>query len=235
MIKMRVFLRAFLEMMVLLLVAGCGIPSPPQAVNASLADDIQPYSARLRVSERVDVEMVARCRSVTEYAKTIRGDWEKHWYQVVFEVVEVTAGRWDDPNVVFVWYDLWPTAESGILLKKPMFPYRTGWVFALWLDTSKKPALIVGHERRSVIPPHAEIRQPALDFEERETRELLNHLTDAAKAFIERRGKKLRGLQVAEEHDDFLVVEIRSAFDSLAVIVEKGTWKIRSVGAARNE
>lgn len=235
MIRRRAFFRPFLEIMASLLVAGCGIPSPPQAVNASLPKNACICSVRLKGSETADVEMVVRCTSVKKYAKTVKGDWERYWHQVVFEVVEVRAGRWDDPNVVFVCYDAWPTPESGIILKKPMFPYRTGLVFALWLDTSQKPALIVGQERRSVIPPHGKIRRPALDFEERETRELLNHLTDAAKAFIERQGKKLRGLQVAEEHDDFFVVEIRSAFDSLAVIVEKGTWNTRSVGAACNE
>lgn len=235
MIRVRACLRAFLEIVVPLLVAGCGIPAPPQAVNALLPRHAPIYSAGLKASETADVEMVGRCRSVKEYAKRIKGDWERHWYQVVLEVVEVRAGRWDDANVVFVFYDSWPTPESGIILKKPMFPYRTGWVFALWLDTSQKPALIVGHERRSVIPPHAEIRQPALDFEERETRELLNHLTDAAKAFIERQGKKLGGLSVTEEHDDFFVVENCIGFDSLAVIVEKDTWKTRSVGPACNE
>jgi hypothetical protein len=229
MIKRRAFLRAFLQIVVPLLVAGCGIPAPPQAVNALLPDNAPIYSVGLKASERADVEMVVRCRSVKEYAKTIKGDWERHWYQVVFEVIEVTAGRWDDPNVVFVFYDSWPTPESGMILKKPMFPYRTGWVFALWLDTSQKPALIVGHERRSVIPPHAEIRRPAWNSEERETRELLKNLIEAARTFIERQGKKLGGFQVAEEHDDFFVVEIHSAFDWLAVIVKKETWEVSSI------
>ena len=235
MIGKRAYVRACLGIVVPLFVVGCRIPPPPQAVNALLPDNVPIYSVGLKTSERVDVEMVGRCRSVKKYTETVRGDWVKYWYQVVFEVVEVTAGQWDDPNVVFVCYDAWPTPESGIMVSRAMFPYRIGWVLVLWLDASQKPPLIVGHERRSVVPPHGKMRRPAWNSEEHKTKELLKHLTEAASTFIEREGKKLGALRVIEEHDDFFVVENCSAFDSLAVIVKKDTWEVRSVGPAPRE
>ncbi len=216
-----------------LILAGCGPGSPPQKVNARLAEDVPVYTVYPDEPKKADVELIARCVGLKEYGKTTKGDWVRHWYQAVFEVIEVAAGKWKDPNVVFIFYDRWPTLESGIMLGKAPFPFSKGWVFVLWLDTSepKRQPLVVAHERRSVISPHRKIRMRVWGFKDAEDKQLYDQVTDAAARFIEREGGKFVGsVVVAEEHNSFFVVENHSAFGSGPIIVDKGTFEARRLG-----
>jgi hypothetical protein len=222
-----------------LVLAGCepgsppqdkgGPGSPPQEVNARLAADVPVYTVYPDSAKKADVEIIARCVSLKEYGKTTKGDWVKHWYQVIFEVIEVTAGKWEDPNVVFILYDKWPTVESGIMLKKAPFPFSKGWVFVVRLDTSesKKLPLVVAHERRSVIPPHGKIRRRTWDFNDARDKKLYEQVSGAAIRFMEREGEKVGAIAVAEEHNGFFVVENRSELCSWPIIVDKDTFEAR--------
>jgi len=159
-------IRYILLIVILLVAGGCCLPRPPQVVNVQLPDNVPIYAYHQERAGRANAGVLAYCEDVKEYAKTVQGNWEKHWNQIVFEVIKVTYGEWGDTNLIFVCYDSWPTPESGIVLGKALFPYRQGMVFHFWIDTSKKPPLIVAQQERSRIPPHGMISRPSWEFKD---------------------------------------------------------------------
>ena len=132
-----------------LLVSGCGVPRPPLPVNAVLPDDAAVYDDQPLDGDTV---VVARCRECAEFAKRVKGDWEDHWLLVTADVLKVERGSWGEPVLRFVVIESWPTPESGIRLKKAAWPYRAGAVFAFALDTTVRPARIVGQQRQDARP-----------------------------------------------------------------------------------
>ena len=208
--------------------AGCGAPRSPKPVNARLEDD-SPYSllsGRWPEGE-ADVVILARCKQLTEYAKTTKGDWETHWYFANWEVIKVVQERWDSPNLTFIFADRWPTPESGIKLKKAPLPYWEGQIFAFWLDSSAKVPLIVRQQQRSRVPPHGLLQRPTLDYRKPEDRSLYERVVNAAAEAVRSEGETKGGFQLVEEYEDLFVVEHCSFPRSLAVTVDKGTYEVR--------
>jgi hypothetical protein len=134
------------------------IPTPPKAVNAA----IDPNDFMWQGPDRMvggDTVVIARCRGADEYAVTsARKNWLNHWYLVTMDVLAVDRGTWTDKEVNLVYLDVWPTPESGIMVKKPPFPFGPGYVFALALKTSEKPATLVASERRSYVAPYGPLK-----------------------------------------------------------------------------
>jgi len=137
---------------------GLGGPSAPSAPpkSAKACNAIWPKSEQ---ADHGDAVVIARCRGADEYAQTSAGkDWNYHWYLVSMDVLAVERGEWIDKEVNFVYPDAWPTPESGIKLKKAVFPFAKGYVFALTLMTNAKPVTIAAFERRSYVAPHGPLK-----------------------------------------------------------------------------
>jgi hypothetical protein len=228
MVKSRI--NAIVTIIVLSVLAGCGAPQPPKPVNARLKDD-SPYSLLLgrQPKGEADVGLLARCRKIQEYAKTVKGDWQDHWYLAKWDVMEMMQGQWESPTLTFIFADRWPTPESGIKLKKAPLPYWEAQIFAFWLDSSAKVPLIVRQQQRSRVPPHEALKRPTLDYRKPDAKSLYEQVVNAAAKFVRGEGGTRGGFQLVEEYEDFFVVEHRSFPRSLAVTVCKGTYEVHWV------
>lgn len=214
-------------------VAGCGAPAPPQRVNAVLPDNLPAYRGSQEDCDKADAVVLAQCTQRQEYAKRVSGNWERHWYVSTWQVVRVERGRWPDGSVDFIFYERWPTPESGIVLDLRAGPpvYYRGALMAFCIDTSRRRPTVVAQEERSRIPPHAKLRQPPRDFR-REENDVHRQIIAAVDRFFENDPRKLGMRQVVEEYDGFYVVEISNAVESEVVTVEKGSYKVRPVEPA---
>lgn len=126
-------------------------PTPPKACNAIWHG--------LDGMESGDAVVIVRCSGADEYSTTSASkDWNYHWYLISMDVLMVEQGTWTEKEVNFVFPDEWPTPESGIMLKKEVFPFAKGHTVALTLKTREKPATVVAFERRSYIAPHGPIK-----------------------------------------------------------------------------
>lgn len=210
---------------------GCGTPRPPQKVNARLPND-SPFFTKRQSTIQGNVVILARCTRMEEYAKTVKGNWEHHWYFTEWDVIEVIHGRWHSPHLTFIFVDRWPTPESGIKLKKAPLPYWEGRIFAFWLDSSVKLPLIVRQQHRSRIPPYEALKRPTLDYRKPDDKSVYEQVVNAAAKFVRSEGGTRGGFQLVEEHDDFFVVEHRSFPRSLAVTVDKDTYEVCWIGSA---
>lgn len=141
--------------------SGCGFapPWPRPSVNAAVDSYLAIYHDVIP-EKGSEVVVVTRCRSCEEFNKTRHGNWDYHWFVVGFDVIDVEQGTWSESTVSFICFDAWPTLESGILLRKAIWPYRPGVEIRLWLDTKRSPARIVGQQllsdplRTSASQPH---------------------------------------------------------------------------------
>ena len=192
------------------------------AVNAQLPKDAVIYSYQWEPGLKGDVCLLVRCKEATEYAKTVKGNWEYHWMVIDWEIIEIKRGNWPDDYLRFRCYYSCPTAESGIVEKVPLFPYKEGKVFHFCLDTSKKPALIVLQEQRSSEPPYKRIGKPSW--------EVYDAVIASVKGFLGReRGPNIRRIiSIVEEKDDSFIVECieeRTLLDKM--LVDKDTYEVR--------
>jgi len=176
--------------------------------------------------------LIARCSSVNKYKTTVKGNWKTYWYFTKWQVIEVNEGQWKDPKLSFIYTDTWPTAESGIRLKKPILPLYLrcleGCVTRFVLDISQQPPLIVDMKRRSLIPPHEPLKAPEWDIpESTEDIKLRVKIIKAAKEYLNL--ESFEGLYVTEERNDFYVVE--HVFDSAieAVTIDKKSFEAERV------
>jgi hypothetical protein len=165
------------------------------------------------------------------YAKTVKGNWEDHWYFAQWDVIEVMEGQWESPNLTFIFADRWPTPESGIHITKLPFRYWQGRIFAFWLDSSARVPLIVRDQQRSRVPPHGLLKRPTLDYRQPDDKILYKQVLNAATDFFRSQGET-RGGQLVEEYEDFFVVEHRSFPCSRAVTVDRDTYEVRWVDSA---
>jgi hypothetical protein len=216
-------------------VIGCGPPAPPGQVNAVLSRDLPIYREEPEVCDKADTVVLAQCVQRQEYAKTVRGDWERHWYLTSWRVVGVERGRWPDASVDFIFYESWPTPESGIVLDLRAGPpvYHRGALTAFCVDTSQRKPVVVAQEERSHIPPHGRPRRPARDFYiRRQESRIYQQIIAAVDQFFENNHHRWGMREVVEEYDGFYVVEVSNALGSEAVTVEKGSYQVRPVEPA---
>ena len=149
----------------LVVAAGCRsnkVPQPPRPwpeVNACVPDQLPLVFDQ---EGEGDTRVLARCRSCDNFWRKTRGDWEYTWMVARFDVLDVERGAWAASTLSFICWDSWPTPESGIMLGKPVWPYRRDNRLAFELDTSGQPARIVG--QTLVYDPYmAPATQPAGD------------------------------------------------------------------------
>jgi len=218
----RALIRYVSVIIVVLFAAGCYPPQPPVAVNARLPKDAHTYFHFWEPWSKENICLLARCKDVKKYARTIKGNWEYNWMVINWEIMEVTRGKWPDDHLTFVWYYTWPTPESGIVVKTGEFPYSEGNVFRFWLDTTMKPALIVMEEECSPVPPYKRIGKPSWKV----------HDTGIAsvKTFLNReKGTNIhRIIRIVEEKDDTFIVECLEEGKLLdRMLVDKDTYEVR--------
>ena len=118
-------------------------PAPAPVVNARLDKHVPLYS---RTGKTGDACLLARCRSCDEFGKRTKGDWIHTWVVARFDVLNVEQGTWPETNLSFICYDAWPTPESGIMLKKALWPYRPDTTIRFWIDTTVQPPTIVDQQ-----------------------------------------------------------------------------------------
>jgi hypothetical protein len=220
-----------LAIIILGVFAGCGTPRPPHAVNARLPNN-SPFLTKQQSATEADIGILAQCKQIKKYAKTVKGDWETHWYFTEWKVIKVTQGEWQSPNVFFIFEDKWPTPESGIVLGKALPRYWEGKIFHFWLDTSRKIPLIVSPQECSRIPPHNPLKRPSLKYQKPEDKKVYDRVISAAAEFFRNQKDytiQMGGFSLIEEYEDFFVVEHHSFPHSLAVTIDKDTYEVRWV------
>ena len=180
------------------------------------------------------VIVVAKCRSVEEYAKNVRGGWEDHWYLVEWDVLKVERGQWPATGITFVFDDPWPTRESGIMLDKGPFPYVVGRVFAFSLNTAVKSSAVMGMEERSRILPHGAIKFLVFDDRTPEGKAEMDAILRAVQAFETQKGIPTKGgYRISDEMSAGYAVEHWTGFgkgsQAWAFLVEKKTYRVQPV------
>ncbi len=225
--------------MVLVLVSlgavGCGPPVPPQRVNAVLPKNRRLPGESQDDCDSADAVVLAQCTQRQEYATTVRGNWERHWYVTRWQVVRVERGQWPHASIAFISYYSWPTPESGILLTASYPAYYKGALMAFCIDTSQHRPTIVAQEERSRIPPHGKPRRPPRVFYDLDKNSIYNDVMAAARRFIGKDRGRIMPRRVVEEYDDFYVVDIGNALESAVVTVDKGSYRVQPVEPAYSD
>jgi len=216
---------------IIFFVGGCYPPQPPVAVNARFLKNesifsVSIYSYQWEPGHKGDVCLLACCKEVKDYTRTVGGNWVYNWMVINWEIIEVTRGKWTDDYLRFICYISWPTAESGIVEKVPLFPYKEGKVFHFCLDTSEKPALIVRQEERNSEPPYKRIGKPSW--------KIRDAVIASVKSYLRReKGPNInRIVRIVEEKDDDFVVEYIEGIEnrlSGKVLVDKDTFEVRRI------
>jgi len=217
-----------------LAVTGCGAPAPPQRVNAVLPKNVPVYEPP-GVCDRADTVVLAQCTQRQEYARTVWGNWARHWYVTSWRVVLVERGQWPHTSVDFIAYDGRPTPGSGIILRMPRMPfpvYYRGALLAFCIDTSQPRPTIVAQEERSRVPPYGRLQLPPREFYDPVEGSIRNAVMAAVRQFVGRDQDKIRPLRVIEEYGNFYVVEVGSALEPEVVTVEKGSYRVQPVEPA---
>lgn len=158
------FLKCRLGILLIAIILGCH--SPRQTSGEELLPPIPPKTAESCNAIWTESDLyqgnavlIVRCRGVEEYGKTSAGkNWNYHWSLISMDVLTVERGTWTKKEVNFVYPDAWPTPESGIMIDKNVFPFAKGYIFALTMETSTKPATVVAFERRSFVPPYGPLK-----------------------------------------------------------------------------
>ncbi len=206
---------------------------PPVPVNAFLKDNtpfFYPYS-----EEKADVELLVYIKDILQYSTEIKGDWKTFRYLIKCDVIEIVVGQWADKELRFVYYDRWPTIESGIMLGKLPFSYSVEDVFNFKLQNQPESSLprIIRHEQRNPVPPHESLRRPNIDNSDPEQMEHMSTILNAARAFFEEQSESnIDGTRIVHEADDYyVVVNLRhkeSVGVSRYVVINKETLEAKS-------
>ncbi len=205
-----------------LLAAGCQ-PHPPEPVTAVLAplpDPGQPWP-------KGDTTVLARCVKTDFYATTTRGQWRSEWFFYRLHVIRTERGRWPHSEVKLVWRKRLPLPGSKWRYKMAADPFHLSGVFAIDLDTSKSPAQIVGHERRSCLPPHAKLTLSAL---QKPSKVMLDRMTAKVHERARRVGTRtdLRIRFVEATRDSYVVYH-----DYETLVLDKKSLKVSPFGVKK--
>jgi hypothetical protein len=185
--------------LMLFCLAGCETKPPAPKFNACLSSPYDFYS--IKSALKPDTYIVVQCRRIQQYDLQTKGDCNAYWYLTDWKVINVEKGKWSDPNLTFVIADNCPSPQSGIMLKKMIWPYTKGCIFCFGLDTSQKNPLIVCQESRSRIAPDFPIQGPKAmnnDTCEKVFKKVNN--------FTRKEKTGLVNLQITEEFDTFFIV-----------------------------
>lgn len=224
-------------------------PTPPEPVNARLPNHIG-LGGSDSPDANGDTRIVGRCVASDEYGVVRHGDWNDHWMLVRVQVLNVEKGHWgrqtaatgeNEPNgpqgsfveLRFVAMDTWPTPESGIMIDKGPWAYRKGSPFAFSLDTSHRPAVIVGQQGRSIIDPNNPPHQIDWPNDQAKRQAFGKKLDEAVNAYNVRVYGKLsaKWMSYPEETADAYVVQVGRGGDVEEILlIDKKTFEAKPLG-----
>jgi hypothetical protein len=124
--------------------AGCAGPTPPKdspPVNAVIPGHYPIYH-NSPGSNSADVILIAQFYGHDRYSKNKMGDSETDWELEIFAVNKVEKGPWSQSALYFIVVDTGQWTPE----KYRAWPYRPGYVYRFWIDTSSTPARIVGQQ-----------------------------------------------------------------------------------------
>ncbi len=212
---------------VTLVAAGCATPGPPREVSAVLPKHTPLSGEDLDACRTADTLVVVQCRLAEQYDSTVQSGWVRNWYLSEWQVIRVERGRWPDETISFVFRDSWPTSESGFVLRTAPPVYYEGAVMAFCIDTSRSKPTIVAQQTRSRAPSYGSLKRPRYDPRDPESVRTIERVLEAARRFLGQQGGG--SLMVTEEYDDFFVVELKRPEGSLALRVEKDSYRVTRI------
>lgn len=212
-----------------LIVAGCAAPGPPQKVSATLPGNAARATEDPNACAAADTLVAAQCIEVEEYHSTVLRDRVRRWYLTEWRVIRVERGYWPEKTIRFAFHDSSPVSESGIVFTITPPVYYPGAIMAFCVDTNRATPTIVAQQPRSRVPSYGTLSRPRYDARDPETAEVFQRVLDTARAYAQRTLGPGGTLTVTEEYDTFFVVEVRYDDDSVALRVEKGSYRVTQV------
>ncbi len=111
-------------------------------VNAFLTQDVPLYSAKPNQGTNI---LQASFKEQQEIRKIIKGNWYHCLYKITYDHIRNLEGSWNEEEISFFCRDVWPTKESGIMLKKAAWPFRSNEDLIFELAPKDKLFEIVSH------------------------------------------------------------------------------------------
>ncbi|MBN1359990.1 MAG: hypothetical protein JW993_05330 [Sedimentisphaerales bacterium] len=211
--------------------AGCaspGPPQPPREVSAVLPKNAPLSGEDPEACAAADTLVVAQCTRLEEYDSAVKGHRLVSWHATEWHLIRVEQGEWPDETVRFVYRESWPERELGVVYRGTPVAYYPGAVMAFCIERTAPKATIVAQQPRSRVPSYGTLSRPQYDPRDPESVQVFQRVLDAARRYAAR---TLGGgsLNVTEEYDTFFVVEVRSEDRSVALKVDKGSYRVTRV------
>jgi hypothetical protein len=144
-----------------LLLAGCENPGNLEKkfqkvkklypVNTFLTQDVPVWSGS---ANQGNIILQARFKEQLEIKEIVKGNWCHYLYKITYDHIRILEGSWNEEEISFFCRDAWPTRESGIMLKRPAWPFRENEDLVFELITNDELYEIVSH-----YPPPKAFRQ----------------------------------------------------------------------------
>ena len=99
-----------------------------------------------------DVRLKGRFKEQVELQKIKDGDWYRYLYKITYDDIEVVHGEWKHRELSFLCKDIWPTEESGIMLKKLPWPFRENKYMVFEINHKNNKNLIIGYKKADIAP-----------------------------------------------------------------------------------
>jgi hypothetical protein len=120
----------YLLVLCLFFQVGCGysrVNHFRKEFNACLENDqFRDLANSKYVNENIEATCIleANKKDQIQLEKIRKGDWYNILYKITYNNIKVTKGNWEYNELTFLSKDSWPTEESGIVLRKPAWPFR---------------------------------------------------------------------------------------------------------------
>lgn len=111
-------------------------------VNACLVND-NAYSQSSHKNYETTSIFEGDLKEQIRLEKIKKGDWYKILYKITYNNIKVISGTWQNQELIFLVKDSWPTEESGILLMKPLWPFRDNIPMVFEINQTHGKNLIV--------------------------------------------------------------------------------------------
>ncbi|MBI5725184.1 MAG: hypothetical protein HZA50_14590 [Planctomycetes bacterium] len=223
---------AVLFLPLILTAVNCAPPAPPGPVNAVTPNHSYTIFDRF-MTENYNTVIIVSTISSDKYAETPSDilNWTDYWHYCIFKVLEIEKDNWADNSLRYVVINSWPNPSSNIFIEKVAWPYMKGKVFAFYLDTTVKPAKVVGLKKRSPVPPYNSINNSFYGRYDEDERLKMQQLEDrVAKAVreYERQNnmKSFSGEILIDVRPDIVIYQIANIIEGGIYIIDKKTFNV---------
>lgn len=209
-------------------VAGCaGVPAPPREVSVALPRNTPIYVEDPNACQEADALVVAQCTRVEPYGGA--GGSSRAWYLTEWRVIRVEWGYWPERTLSFVFRQRHTASPSSPYLGEVPTVYYEGVVMGFCIETSASPPAIVAQQMRSRTPPYGSLRRPRYNAGNPEIADVFQRVVEAAWQYLNPTAEGIESVEVTEEYDAFFVVEARTADGSIALRVDKNTYRVTRI------